>query len=481
MTPLTLENLLKLLKKKHPKAFLNDELDLEKLKQILEIENQDKSGLQWKGKEASKHQAVSPSNFKLIFNPKKSIQADSSENIFIEGDNLDALKLLQEHYSESVKAIYIDPPYNTGSESFVYTDKFAFQKPSSKSKQNTSNPFEALHGNWLSMMYPRLILGHMLLQNDGVIFVSIDDHELANLKLLMDEVFGEENYIEIFSWVKSETPANLSRKSKKVTEYVLCYQKQKDKTKFKGIKKSSPSSNGLLNQSNAINILTFPKNKVSTKITDGIISKGDYGTDKYSIKLLEDTEVKNGYFSKKVILQAKFKWTQPKLDKELKNGTLIQIPTIKLSPSYEKLAYDEEVPPNLINHKVGVDTNETASKELREMLGGKVFDFPKPPSLIKYLFGFSDDPEGIYLDFFAGSGATAQAVLEMNEKDQGRRKYICVQLPEEIKPNSEAFVKGFRTISEITYKRLSVLHSKHSVLNSEIDAGFKYFKLRDLK
>lgn len=480
MTPPTIENLLNLLKKKHPKAFLNDELDFEKLKTTLESDEKE-SGLHWNDKVAAKNQAFSSSKFKLNLNPEKSIDSSNTKNMFCEGDNLEVLKLLLPTHQEKVKAIYIDPPYNTGSESFVYTDKFATQKSNPKSKQKTSNTFETLHGNWLSMMYPRLILGRMLLRNDGIIFVSIDDHELANLKLIMDEVFGEENYIEIFSWVKSETPANLSRKSKKVTEYVLCYQKQKDKSKFKGIKKTSPSSNGLLNQGNAINILTFPKNKITTKITDGIIPKGDYGTDKYSIKLLEDTEVKNGYFTKKITLQAKFKWTQPKLDEELKNGTLIQIPTLKLSPSYEKLSYNEEAPPNLINHKVGVDTNETASKELREMLGGKVFDFPKPPSLIKYLFGFSDDPEGIYLDFFAGSGATAQAVLEMNEKDQGRRKYICIQLPEKIKPNSEAYANGFRKISEITYKRLSVLNSRFSILNSKIDSGFKYYELTESK
>jgi adenine-specific DNA-methyltransferase len=480
MIPFTIVNLLNLLKKKYPQAFLNNELDFEKLKGILESDEKE-SGLQWNGKVVAKYKAFSTSEFKLNLNPEKSIDSSKTENMFFEGDNLEVLKLLLPTHEGKIKSIYIDPPYNTSSESFIYSDKFTEQKSSSKSNQKTSNSFETLHGSWLSMMYPRLILGRMLLQNNGVMFVSIDDHELANLKLLMDEVFGKENYIEIFSWVKSETPANLSRKSKKVTEYVLCYQKQKDKVKFKGIKKSSPSSNGLLNQSNAVNILTFPKNKVSTKITDGIIPKGDYGTDKYSIKLMEDTEIKNGYFIKKVILQAKFKWTQPKLDGEIKNGTLIQIPTLKLSPSYEKLTYDEEVPPNLINHKVGVGTNESASNELREMLGAKVFDFPKPPSLIKYLFGFSDDPEGIYLDLFAGSGATAQAVLEMNEKDQGQRKYICVQIPEQIKPTSEAFQNGFRSISEITHKRLSALYSKFSVLNSKIDFGFKYYELIESK
>ncbi len=477
MNPHTLEKLLELLREKYPNIFLNDTIDLDRIKEILDTAIRTRSGLQWLGKETSKKQAFSTPEFKLNPKPEKSIDFSTTENTFFEGDNLEVMKLLLPSHREKVKAIYIDPPYNTGSENFVYTDKFATQKSISKSNQNSSNPFEMLHGNWLSMIYPRLILSRELLRSDGVIFISIDDHELANLKLVMDEIYGTENYIDIFSWVKSETPANLSRKSKKVTEYILCYQKQKDKSKFKGIKKSSPSSNGLLNQSNAVNTLIFPKNRVSTKIPDGLIPKGDYGTENYSIRLLEDTEVKNGFFIKDIVLQAKFKWTQPKLDTEISRGTTIQIPTLKLSPSYEKTAYDKEVPPNLINHKVGVDTNETASKDLQALLGAKVFDFPKPPSLIKYLLGFSDDPEGIYLDFFAGSGATAQAVMEMNLQDQGKRKFICIQLPEKIKANSEAYKNGYSVISEITHKRLSILSSKFSALNSSLDFGFKYFEL----
>ncbi|SNS04366.1 adenine-specific DNA-methyltransferase [Belliella buryatensis] len=466
-----MESLLEIIRKYHPEVFLNNEIDLKKLNQILETKNQEKSGLHWTGKENSKKQAYTRSEFKFLLNTKKSIDADISKNIFIEGDNLDALKLLLENYSKSIKAIYIDPPYNTGSESFVYADKFAAQK-----NQKVNNPFDTLHGNWLSMIYPRLILSRELLRDDGVIFVSIDENELANLKVLLDEIFGEENFIEIFSWAKTETPANLSRKSKKILEYVLCYQKVKDKVKFKGIKKTSPSSNGLLNQSNAINTLIFPKNLVRTKISNRVIPKGMYKTDKYTLELLEDTEVRDGVFVKEVILRGKFKWTQPKLDTEIQNGTLIQIPTIKLSPSYEKIAYDEEVPPNLINGKVAVETNESASKALEKLLGAKVFDFPKPPSLIKYLFGFSDDPNGVFMDFFAGSGATAQAVLEMNEKDRGNRNYICVQLPEEIKKNSPAYSAGFRKISEITYKRVALVSQ---IFEGRVnDAGLLYYELK---
>ena len=160
------------------------------------------------------------------------------------------------------------------------------------------------HANWLSMMHPRLILAHRLLRDDGLIFVSIDDNEIANLKIIMDETFGADNYVDIFCWAKSETPANLSKKSKKVIEYILCYQKSKTSEKFKGIRKKSISSNGLLNQSNKINTLVFPANIVRTNIANQKIKKGIYGTDKYHIELLENTEVKNGVFILPVSLRA---------------------------------------------------------------------------------------------------------------------------------------------------------------------------------
>jgi len=161
-------------------------------------------------------------------------------------------------------------------------------------------------------MYARLLVARDLLKEDGVIFISIDDNEVHNLRKICDEVFGEGNFVEIFNWSKTETPANLSKKSKKVIEYVLCYQKNKNNLKFKGIVKESISSNGLLNQTNKISKLVFPKNIISTSLSNGLISKGLYGTENYDINLLEDTEVKDGFFIKEIILEGKFKWTQPK-------------------------------------------------------------------------------------------------------------------------------------------------------------------------
>ena len=486
-----------------PSAFTENKINVEQLKQILgETVNTDSERYQlsWAGKSEAYKVLQIPTTGTLLPYPDESINWDNSENVFIEGENLEVLKILQKAYYGRIKSIYIDPPYNTGSDSFIYPDKFSETKEEYLKrvgekddegfmmKEGFFRPNRKengqFHSNWLSMMLPRLFLARNLLREDGLIFVSIDDNEVNNLKLLLDEIFGEENFIDIFSWAKSETPANLSKKSKKIIEYVLCYQKYKNAEKFTGVKKNSPSSNGLLNQTNNVGTLKFPANFVTTSIEDSVIPKGKYGTDSYDIELLEDTEVSKGLFTKPVILKAKFKWSQPKVDDEISKGTKINIPTIKLSPSYEKLEYDEEVPPNLINSKVGVGTNENAGTELETMFGAKVFDFPKPPSLIKYLFGFSDDPNGVFLDFFAGSGATAQAVLEMNAKDNGNRKFICVQLPEKTDEDSLAYKKKFKTISEITKKRIRLVVDK---INKAADGklsfsdksklGFKFFKI----
>ena len=245
--------------------------------------------------------------------------------------------------------IYIDPPYNTGND-FVYKDDFersSFEEElTSGNIDNDNNRFRKnidgsarFHSVWCSMIYERLLVARTLLASDGVIFISIDDNEIRNLKNICDEVFGAKNFIDIFNWAKTETPENLSVKSRQIIEYVLCYQKNKDNTRFLGVQKYSSSSNGLLNQPNPVGILKFPANKVITKISDGVIKAGMYGTDKYDVELLNDTEVKDGVFVTEFSLKAKFKWQQSYLDNEIANGTTISIPTIKFSPAYEKQEY----------------------------------------------------------------------------------------------------------------------------------------------
>ena len=435
------------LKEIFPEVFSEGRVDFEKLQLLLGdliTPKDDLYGLNWWGKSEAIKESMKRSLGTLRPDKESSKNWDTTENLYIEGDNLEVLKLLQKSYNGKIKMIYIDPPYNTGKD-FVYKDNYkdnlknyleqTGQVDSEGVKQSTNTKDDGrYHSNWLNMMYPRLKLARNLLTVDGVIFISIDDNELDNLITLGKEIFGSENFIDVFSWAKTETPANLSKKSKKIIEYVICFQKKKDEKKFTGIKKESQSSNGLLNQTNKVAELVLPPNIVVTSIADGVISKGMYGTDSYDVELLEDTEIKDHLFIKPVKLKAKFKWGQSYLENEIQNGTIIKIPTIRLSPSYEKLEYDAEVPPNLINSKVNVGTNENAGTSLVELMGKKVFDFPKPVSLLKYLLKFNDDNEAIILDFFSGSATLSQAVLELNtESDNlGQRKYICVQLPEKI-------------------------------------------------
>lgn len=244
------------------------------------------------------------------------------------------------------------------------------------------------------------------------------------MKLLCDEIFGRKQFVDVFSWVKTETPANLSKHSKKAVEYILCYTKGYNENKFRGLSKTSVSNNGLMNQTNSVHELLFPANKIDTKLSDGIYPKGKYGTSSYDIELLDNTEVKNGYFVKPVHLRGRFKWGQANLEKEISKGTTISIKTKAFSPSYEKKEYEPEVPWNLINKSFGVDTNETASTRLKDIFGENVFDFPKPVSLIKYLINFI--PSSTILDFFAGSGTTLHATMQLNKEDGGHRKCILV-------------------------------------------------------
>ena len=424
-------------------------IDFDKLRQLLSSDivegNEERYQFTWPDKRKAILAANAPISATLRPCPEESVNFDTTQNLYIEGDNLDVLKCLKETYLHKVKMIYIDPPYNTGND-FVYEDDFAesaseylansgqFDEQGNRLVTNTESNGR-FHTDWLNMIYPRLKVARDLLTEDGVIFISIDDNEVDNLKKVCDEIFGASCFIDIFNWAKTETPENLSKKSKQIIEYVLCYQKNKNNSKFKGIKKESVSSNGLLNQPNKIGELKFRENIVKTKIKDRVIPAGMYGTDSYDVELLEDTQVENGLFIKPVVLRARFKWSQDYLENELAHGTEISIPTMKFSPSYEKREYDAEVPANLINSKVGVGTNEGAGSYQEELFGKKVFNFPKPTSLIEYLFGFNEGKEEniIVMDFFSGSATTADSVMRMNAK-RGRNKfqYVLVQIQEDL-------------------------------------------------
>jgi len=355
-----------------------------------------------------------------------------SSNKIIHGDNLEALKSLLPEYEGRVKCIYIDPPYNTGNEKWVYNDNVNDPKIRKWLGEVVGKQGEDLsrHDKWLCMMYPRLKLLHKLLAEDGAIFISIDDNELANLKLLCDDIFGIQNFIGQWHWFKSATPPNLSYKIKKNIEYILCYEKQKNSTKYRGIQKVSGSDDPMTKPQNSIKILKFPAGSIHVKGADRTIVAGIYGTDKFPNKLLNDLIVTDGVNANEVEFENRFIWLQDKLENELAQNTIINCSN-RLVLSYKKQEYDPEVPPNLIDATVGVDTTEEAGKVLSTIFDGQnVFEYPKDVSLIEYIINFLCGPDDIILDSFAGSGTTAHAVLNLNkkEKDGGNRKFILVEM-----------------------------------------------------
>lgn len=365
-----------------------------------------------------------------ILNQKYTFNAENSDNMIIKGDNLLALKALLPRFEGKIKCIYIDPPYNTGNENWVYNDNVNSKEIKKWLGEVVGKDDLSRHDKWLCMMLPRLKLLHRLLSDDGVIFISIDDNEMANLKLLCDEVFGGGNFVGQWHWYRSATPPNLSYKIKKNLEYILAYEKNKNSIKYKGLQKTSSSNDPLTKPQNSLKILEFPTNSISFKgLADGEIKQGIYGTEKFPNKLLNNIIIKNGKNENKAIFENRFIWVQDKLNAELANNTNIEC-SKSLVLSYKKSSYDPEVPPNLIDTAVGVDTTEEAGKLLTSIFSEqqKIFDYPKPPSLIQYLINFICDKNSIILDSFAGSGTTAHAVLELNKKDGGNRKFILVEM-----------------------------------------------------
>jgi len=336
---------------------------------------------------------------------------DYPNHILIEGDNLHALTALSFTHEGKIDVIYIDPPYNTGNKDFKYNDDYVEKEDSFR------------HSKWLSFVNKRLQIAKRLLSENGTIFISIDDYEVGQLKLICNEVFGESNFVGQWNWFKSATPPNLSHKIKKNVEFILAYEKKRSNIKYKGIKKDSKSDDPITKPQNTLKTLTFPPGSIRFKINDQIIQPGTYGTEKYPNKLVNQLVIENNTNKNEVSFENRFVWTQPKLIEELQNGTVINCSS-SIVISYKKQNYSEEVPPNLIDESVGVDTTEEAGKYLFEIFGSKVFDYPKPTSLIKYLLTFKDNLT--ILDFFAGSGTTLDATIRLNYEDDGNRQCILV-------------------------------------------------------
>lgn len=428
-------------------------------------------GLEWLGKSYARLLASDPATTLLKADETHNNKPENAhaENLLIKGDNLEVLKHLANAYYEKIKMIYIDPPYNTGSDGFVYNDD---RKYTVKELQNLIGIDEEKaqrildftqsksnsHSAWLTFMYPRLYIARQLLRDDGVIFVSIDDNEVAQLRLLMDEIFGEENFVATYKWNKTSTPPSLSKKVRQKYEYILCFQKKDNSDVFNG-GITDGGDMPLLNDSNSIGILEFPKDKVNFKI-EGLYNKGKYDR----VELLTDIKIKGGKANVDFKLKGPFKWTQDNLIEEINNGTIFHIKSEKFAIRYEKVGERVKVPADIISKtECNVGTNEDANKELKDLFKIEgLFSYPKTTTLIKYLSRFCTENDDIILDFFAGSGTTGDAVMQLNAEDGGNRKFILVQLPEPIDPkkNKTAYdfvkneLKAEPTIFEITKERL---------------------------
>ncbi|WP_154460369.1 site-specific DNA-methyltransferase [Helicobacter pylori] len=465
-------------------------------------------GLDFVGKKIALNQAFKKNN-KIL----KPLNKSTSKHILIKGDNLDALKILRQSYSEKIKMIYIDPPYNTKNDNFIYSDDFSQSNEEvlktldySKEKLDyITNLFGSkCHSGWLSFMYPRLLLAKDLLKQDGVIFISIDDNEAAQLKLLCDEIFGEGNFIETFLWNKTQTPPSASNKTRKTHEFILCYQKNKDNKKM--IAKFSDGGDApLWNETNSERILTFPANYVFSNLKNGIYEKGI----RDKIEVLDDIEVYNGKIINSFRLKGHFRWKQETLNEEITNNVFLVVKSDKFSIRYCREGERIVMPTNEISKKDNVGTNETASKELLKLFDdNKIFNFNKPVSLIKYLISIysNNTNEGdIILDFFAGSGTTAHAVLESNKSDYQKlseggglfnglnaafkeRRFILVQLDEKIDPKKNKSAYDFclntlkspsPSIFDITEERIKRAGAKIKEACPYLDVGFRAFEIID--
>lgn len=357
---------------------------------------------------------------KAIINEDATLSGVEVPNhILIEGDNLHALTALTFTHEGKVDVIYIDPPYNTGNKDFMYNDHFVDNEDSFR------------HSKWLSFMHRRLVIAKKLLNENGVVFISIDDNEQSQLKLLCDEVFNENNFVGNFIWVKKKKGSHLSKTLRSMTEYVLCYAKSIKNIELYGEDAYSDKWQPLVKRTNSIKELSFPANFIKTTLKDKIYDAGTYGSGTSSIKINENFEVKNGIVINSISVEAPFVWVQRKLDEEIKLGSEISLSS-KFGFNTLRHNQDDKIkrPSSLINNENNVGTNEDAYQELIDIFNAEgVMTYPKPSSLIKYLINtityFSKDQRPIILDFFAGTGTTLHATIELNE-DGGNRQCILV-------------------------------------------------------
>jgi adenine-specific DNA-methyltransferase len=489
---------LETLKRLFPDLFTNEgKLNPVELRRLFEDEattDKEHYAFTWKGKGKAKRHAFTPSRASLTYDPERSVNPDKANgNLIIEGENLEVLKLLTSAYREKIKCIYIDPPYNTGGD-FIYPDNYTQSrkeyweengayKDGVKLDTNTEAGGR-YHSDWLSMMYSRLLIARQLLRDDGVIFISIDDNEVHNLCKIMDDVFGEEGFVALITAMTNPRGRTLDRHLAKTHEYIAVYAK-------------NPESNA---------VSQIPKSEKAKAAYNGSDEKGDYRLLElrnrnpvfnrqnrpnlfYPIYVDPNTNnvslVKDDIFTVEVLPvnsrgeDGCWTWGTTKVKRhiDLLVGKLVNTGAWRIyRKDYLKgTSLTTKAKSTWLESKIN---HEYGKELLGEIFGKTPFDFPKSIHLIKACLQLgADDPNAIVLDFFAGSGTTAHATMDLNQEDGGNRQFILIQLPEAIDKGHEAYKAGYRTISQITIERNKRVIEGYGDDPQPLDTGFKVYRL----
>ena len=448
------------LKQVLPEVFTEGKVDWEKLKATLGEDinfSNERYVLNWAGKSEAFKVLQAPTTKTLVPAKDESVNFDDTEHIFIEGENMEVLKVLQKSYFGKVKMIYIDPPYNTGNDSFIYPDKFSETKSDYEKRvgdkdeegymtkdgmfKKNSKENGQYHSNWLNMMMPRLYLAKNLLRQDGVIFVSIDDNEVHNLRLLMNEIFGEENFVANIIWQKKYAPQNDAKWFTDNHDHILLYAKSKID----------------------FDLIPLPRTEKQNKyyVNDDNDGKGLWRTDNILVKSytanrvfpITNPNTKEDFYPPKGRC---WRYAKDTIDKMLSENRLYFGKDGKGAPQVKRYLNEvkQGVTPLTIWLRDEVGDNQEGKNELNDLFDIPTFDTPKVVRLIKRMLQLSTKDNDIVLDFFTGSGTTAHAVMALNAEDGGNRKCISVQLPEECDEKSEAYKAGYKTIADIAKERI---------------------------
>ncbi len=481
-----------------PQVFADGKVDFETLKQTLGEyvdDREERYSFTWHGKSRARRIAQMPSSGTLLPCKEESVNWDSTQNIFIEGDNLEVLKLLQKSYHRKVKMIYIDPPYNTGKQ-FIYSDKYQdnlktylkytgqVDDEGFKLSANTENSGR-YHTKWLNMMYPRLKLARNLLRDDGAIFISIDDHEQHNLRQLLDEIFGQENLLAQFAW-RTDGNFDNQAKFKRCHEYIVVYARHAESFPMPTAVDANVPKTSKIYRSEIRNTIVKngPKNPVSevvlpsgfpTDFEAGLIEARKDAWPHYLTAVgvrdfaLEDSvSVSSGWSSKELLLRFISADFRPIKDAKGQDTRFV----VTKSGAIEAVKKRTNNPSHVITMLQGLGGPQKAAAQLNHL--GVVFDdYPKPVDLLKYFVQMTSDKGGLYMDFFAGSGTLGEAVMREEMQNPSERRYVLVQLPETIANTTKAYAAGYRSISQICAERLRKVTEELG----RKTLGFKAFKL----